>query len=38
MLVFPLPELVFIGSMQVVVHQPKNIEDKNIYSHLLTQS
>ena len=26
MLVFPLPELVFIGSMQVVVHQPKNTE------------
>lgn len=35
MLVFPLPELVFIGSMQV---QPKNTKDKNNYSHLLMQS
>lgn len=38
MLVFPLPELVFIDSMQVVVHQPKNTENKNSYSYLLTQS
>lgn len=28
MLVFPLPELVFMGSMQVVLHQPKYTEDK----------